>query len=147
MRCTIYLGTRTCPQAIKAALREHLGPLTILVIMDPKLLGEHNDDARLREELPAIASILEEQAHQQACKEAEQTQRDLAEVFKGSASAPAERITTHATPQAGEERLHAVIQDRGIDHVFVSRDALDILQRANLDPRTSLPDDVELVAV
>lgn len=147
MRGTLYVGTRSCPQAITAALKQHHDPIAVLIIADPQILGEQADDPHLSKGLQDIAKILETNAREQAKQAVKATQQDLANVFETAAKEPSERIITRITTDAGPDALESFMEEHAVREVFVARDALDILQHASIDPRGSLPKDAELFAV
>lgn len=147
MRAVLYVGTRSCPQAITEAMRQHHDPVTILVVADPKLLGRQRDHAVLAEGLGPLAEILADKARQHAIGHAEANQRELAHVFQKASKRPHERITTRIITEGVEGSLPTLVEDHALQELFAGRDALDILQAASIDVQRTLPQHVALQVV
>lgn len=147
MRAILYVGTRTCPQAITEAMRQHHDPVTILVAADAKLLGQQRDHPDLAEGLRPLAGILEDKARQQAIANAQANQRELTDVFGDASKRPNDRITTRIITEGVDRSLLTLVEDQALEDLFAGRDALDILQAASIDVQAILPEDVALHVV
>lgn len=144
MRAVIYLGTRTCPQAVEASLRDHREGLTVLVPTDPDLLGDLERSATLEAGFQAVAELLAERALAVAGEAVRARDEAYAGVFDQAPPDPSDEVDARVVDALGP----ALAELGDAEAVYVARDALDVLEGAELDPRPVLEEmDLGLVAV
>lgn len=144
LRLVCYLGTRGCPGVLEEALRDHFGPLQILVPTEPRLLGDTVDREETRTGLQSVGRILCDHARSQAIEIAQRAEDELAGVF-GETTDPKRRISAEVLAGPMEQALEQAALDAEADRCFLARDALDILAEVGVDPLARLqPHGVEL---
>lgn len=146
MRCVIYLGTRSCPAAVEAAVSQPPGSVVILVASDPSLLGEHRGDEAI-ETLVEVGRIHRERALDRAAEVAEREAQAYADVFGEEPSGVLDQIQARVTEHGLLEAFETVVNQAPVEEVTAARDALEILEGASLDLRARLPESVGLEIV
>lgn len=137
MRWVCYLGTRGCPGVLEQALRQHFGPVEILVPAEPRLLGACNGDAGVAEGLGEVASILAERAYERAVDLARSDEGELSGVF-GEQPDVEDRIETRVLEPPLEDALAEAAEGSQVQRCFLSRDGLDVLDEAGIRPGDAL---------
>lgn len=142
----LFLGTRACRGAIQEACRGLPDRLTILVPADPELMGDVELSPPMKGGLQEVASILAENAEAQARGSLAREAEPLAGVFDRGKQAPGTEIEALVVGDL-REGLASRTGTAGVI-ALASRDGLEILQDAGLDPAGAVDEagmDLEIV--
>lgn len=144
VRAVVYLGTRTCPQAVEASLRDHPDEVHVLVPSELGLLGDLEPSATLEAGFEAVGELLASRALEVAAETVRARDEPYAGVFDASPPDPDDQVTARVV-----DALDEALGELGeAETVYVARDALDVLEGASLDPREVLEAEaLDLVAV
>lgn len=133
MRAIVHIGTHGCATALGDALREHLDPVVVLVPAEPALLGPTLGTGELEGELVLLARLVLARAIDQAQAAREQAVEELASVFDTEPRTEAQAVTGHVVESPLTQRLPEVLGEHEVQEVWMSREALELLDQAQAD--------------
>ncbi|MDX1611439.1 MAG: hypothetical protein R3185_03655 [Candidatus Thermoplasmatota archaeon] len=132
MQALLYLGTAACGTMVDEALSDQVDPVLVLTPVEPGLLGQMGRGGEPPEALRALARLVLAQGVERAREHLAANRAQLASVFSSQGEDPPS-IGADLIPTPLSAHLPDLLAERDVDTLYVSREALDILDEAGVD--------------